>query len=111
MLGEGVAGIFGPSHKYSAGKYMALKKNYRLAEYNYPYIGIVASICNNFQIPHFVGHWEPEMEMPAAENVHMFTKNFFPESNLYSRALAEIIVNFGWKSFTILYDNNDGKIY
>lgn len=71
--------------------------------------GIVASICNNFQIPHFVGHWAPEDEMPTIENVHMYTRNFFAESNIYSRALAEIIVNFGWKSFTILYDNNDGK--
>lgn len=69
--------------------------------------GIVSSMCDTFHIPHFTTNWM--ISEDTLFDTHKFTRNFFPESNVYSRALAEIVVNFGWKSFTVLYDSNDGK--
>lgn len=69
--------------------------------------GIVSSMCDAFHIPHFTTNWMISEE--TMFETHKFTRNFFPESNVYSRALAEIVVNFGWSSFTVLYDSNDGK--
>lgn len=71
--------------------------------------GIVASICNYHQVPHFMTTWMPEDLLPIGDE-HSYTRNLFPESNVYSRALAQIIVEYEWKSFTILYDHPDGII-
>lgn len=38
---------------------------------------------------------------------HAYTRNFFPDSNVYSRSLAEVIVEFEWHSFTVLYEHSD----
>lgn len=52
--------------------------------------------------------WTPEDLLPIGEE-HSYTRNLFPESNVFSRALAQIIVEYEWKSFTILYDHPDGN--
>lgn len=70
--------------------------------------GIVSSMCDTFHIPHFTTNWM--ISEDTMFDTHKFTRNFFPESNVYSRALAEMVVNFGWKSFTVLYDSNDGNV-
>lgn len=62
-------------------------------------------------MPHFVTNWQPEDLRPPAPAAdaepHAYTRNFFPDSNVYSRALAEVIVEYEWKSFTILYEHPD----
>lgn len=66
---------------------------------------IVASICNEFGIPHFVGHWSPELPSASTE-LHAFTRNLFPNSDIYSLSLSDIIRDNDWKTFTIIYDDD-----
>lgn len=89
MLSEGVAAIFEPlNNKFKP-------------------TGIVAAICNEFGIPHFMGHWTPEV--PAYKRpFRQFTRNFFPSPNAFSRALADLIEDYDWKSFTIIYEDSYG---
>lgn len=73
----------------------------------YIYIGIVGSICNNIGIPHIITNWSPE-KMLTLEN-HNFTRNLYPDNDLFSIVLSEIIYNYNWKRFTIVYEDDDSK--
>lgn len=66
----------------------------------------MSSICNEFGIPHFAGHWRPQ-ESVLTKPYHAYTRNLFPESTKFSRALADIIIDYDWKSFTIIYEDNN----
>lgn len=67
--------------------------------------GIVAAICNEAGIPHFIGHWMPDI--PAAKRpFHNYTRNLFPNSEQFSRAFAELVAYNGWKTFTIIYEDD-----
>lgn len=60
-------------------------------------------------IPHILTHWTPEpLGGNKAKNV--MTLNVYPDSNVLSRALADLLVDYSWKSFTVLYDTDEGKI-
>lgn len=67
--------------------------------------GIVAAICNEAGIPHFISHWMPEL--PATKRpYHSHTRNLFPNSDHFSRALADLITDYDWKTFTIIYEDD-----
>lgn len=68
-------------------------------------LGVVSSICNEYGIPHLTGHWRPQESVLTKPN-HAYTRNLFPESTKFSRALADLIVDYDWKSFTIIYEDN-----
>lgn len=68
---------------------------------------IVASICNEFGIPHFVGHWTPVLPSTTSE-LHSFTRNLFPNPDIHSRALSGVIRDNDWKTFTIIYEDDFG---
>lgn len=70
---------------------------------------IVGSICNELGIPHIIAHWIPGEEKSTVEH-HLHTRNFFPENNLYALALAEIIDDYEWNGFTLIYDNKECKL-
>lgn len=70
--------------------------------------GIASSICNAMQIPHIITHWTPE-QLGGNKAKNVMTLNVFPDSNVLSRALADLLVDYSWKSFTILYDTDEGK--
>lgn len=85
LISEGVAAIFGPN---------AMKTS-----------GIVAAICNEVGIPHFTAHWIPDM--PAIKRpFHSYTRNLFPNPDHFSRALADLITDNDWKTFTIIYEDD-----
>lgn len=52
------------------------------------------------------------MPPETIQNSHnrQYTRNFFPSSNLFSRALGEIIVDYDWKAFTIILDDRESLI-
>lgn len=70
--------------------------------------GVVAAICNQLEIPHFVAVWQPPETY--TNKYHNYTRNLFPKANIYTKALYDIIYNYGWSGFTVLYENNDGLI-
>lgn len=89
MLSDGVAAIFeSPNEKFKQS-------------------GIVASICNEFGVPHLIGHWEPEIP-DYKRPFRQFTRNFFPSTKVFSRALADIIEEYDWKTFTVIYEDDYG---
>lgn len=70
-------------------------------------VGIVSAICNEYGIPHLTGHWRPQ-ENPLTKPHHAYTRNLFPESTKFSRALADLITDYDWTSFTVIYEDNYG---
>jgi glutamate receptor, ionotropic, invertebrate len=86
MVAEGVAAIFGPSSRTTSG--------------------IVGSICNAMEIPHITYHWSPE-PLGGRDNPHRMTINLFPDSDVLARAMADVIVDYTWKSYTIVYETDE----
>lgn len=69
---------------------------------------VVASICNELNIPHIVSYQStPEIKK---NRIHRFTRNIFPDISLLSEGLVDIIKNFEWKRFGIIYDNKESLI-
>lgn len=58
---------------------------------------VVASICNELNIPHLVSY-------------HKFTRNIFPDTTLLSKALVDVVRNYDWKKFAIIYDSDESLI-
>lgn len=85
LISEGVAAIFGPNSIRGSD--------------------IVASISNEFGIPNFVGHWQLSTPFYQLES-HSYTRNLFPSSQHFSRALSDLLSDYGWTTFAILYEDN-----
>uniref|UniRef100_A0A182U976 Glutamate receptor 1 n=1 Tax=Anopheles melas TaxID=34690 RepID=A0A182U976_9DIPT len=88
LAAEGVTAVFGPSSILTSG--------------------IVGSICKTLEIPHIITHWDPEPFGGLDPDLQAMTINLYPEADVLSRALADLIVDYSWKSFTIIYDSDEG---
>ncbi|KAK6631711.1 hypothetical protein RUM43_013775 [Polyplax serrata] len=82
---RGVAAIFGPNDIASAG--------------------IVKSISETLEIPNLQTQWEI-----ARDKLSLLTIKTYPEPKVLSQGLADIIEDMDWKSFTILYENEESLI-
>lgn len=87
LLAEGVAAIFGPSTAETAD--------------------IVASIADAVEVPHITAYWERE-QLGAKGKPNEMTLNIYPDTETLSRAYAELLVDYTWKSYTIIYEDDDG---
>ncbi|XP_017132703.1 glutamate receptor ionotropic, kainate 2 [Drosophila elegans] len=88
LIDNGVAAIFGPSSKAASD--------------------IVALVCNNTGIPHIEFDVSDEEHQEEKPN-HQLTINLYPSQVILSKAYADIVQNFGWRKFTIVYDADDAK--
>ncbi|KAH8353487.1 hypothetical protein KR084_011300 [Drosophila pseudotakahashii] len=88
LIDNGVAAIFGPSSKAASD--------------------IVALVCNNTGIPHIEFDVSDE-ELQEEKPNHQLTLNLYPSQVILSKAYADIVQNFGWRKFTIVYDADDVK--
>lgn len=69
---------------------------------------VVASICNELNIPHLVSyHHTPEI---SKNPYHKFTRNIFPDTSLLSDALVDLVTNYDWRKFAIVYDSDESLI-
>lgn len=84
LLSKGVAAIFGP-----------------LSQLPSIHVG---SVCDALEIPHIEAH--PDLHLDH-DNLSI---NLYPRDRILVRALAELITEWNWKSFAILYEDNDGAI-
>lgn len=84
-MAEGVAAIFGPGTLETSG--------------------ITSSICNAVEVPHIITHWERESSKRYKETP--FTLNLYPDTEMLSRAYADLLVDYTWRSYTIIYDDDD----
>ncbi|XP_001968234.3 glutamate receptor ionotropic, kainate 3 [Drosophila erecta] len=88
LIDNGVAAIFGPSSKAASD--------------------IVALVCNSTGIPHIEFDIADEGVQAEKPN-HQLTLNLYPAQAILSKAYADIVQNFGWRKFTIVYDADDAK--
>lgn len=74
----------------------------------YSFPGIVGSICKALEIPNIIAHWAPE-PLGGRNESNTMTLNIYPDSDVLSRTLSTLIVDYTWKSFTIIYENDDSE--
>jgi hypothetical protein len=110
MLDEGVAAIFGPSTTDTSG--------------------IASSICKAVEVPHIITHWERDTITDVGsddgsdnendsgsddddngddgeDTASPFTLNLYPDAEVLSRAYADLLIDYTWKSYTIIYEDDD----
>ncbi|KAM0731072.1 Glutamate receptor ionotropic, kainate 2 [Formica fusca] len=91
LLQEGVAAIFGPTSSHTRG--------------------IVASIAARYEIPHIEYVWRENegvrAEMEEDQDPSM-TINVFPDSEMVSQAIADVVDSMKWHGFVAIYENRDG---
>lgn len=86
MVESGVTAIFGPESLHSTG--------------------IVKSICTTLVIPHIQTNWNPE-DIPFTSQPVV---SVYPDPRSLSKALAKLVQATQWKTFTILYQHDEGLI-
>ncbi|KAL6428824.1 hypothetical protein ACFW04_007993 [Cataglyphis niger] len=91
LLEEGVAAIFGPASPHTRG--------------------IVASIAARYEIPHIEYVWR-EKETVQAETeenkISSMTINVYPDSEMVSQAIADVVDSMKWHRSVAIYENNEG---
>ncbi|XP_013138165.1 PREDICTED: glutamate receptor ionotropic, kainate 2 isoform X3 [Papilio polytes] len=84
LLRSGVAAIFGPQSAPAAAH--------------------VQSICDTMELPHLETRWEYRTRRESC------LVNLYPHPAALSRAYVDLVRAWGWKSFTIVYENSDGLV-
>ncbi|CAH1176214.1 unnamed protein product [Phaedon cochleariae] len=80
LLEQGVVGIFGPFTEDNSN--------------------VVQSICDLKEIPHIEVRWDDHSLNGTIVNVH-------PYPDMLTRTYYDIIINWKWNDFVILYENNE----
>lgn len=83
LIQYGVAGIFGPQDKSAA--YFA------------------QSLCDAMDLPYITGRWDPDESRGNAINL-------YPRPEILSMIYKNIINDFKWEEYAILYDNTENLI-
>ena len=91
MLKVGVAAIFGPQSAASADH--------------------IRSMLDSVEIPFIDTRWnyKPSARILGTKSEE-YTINLHPDVETLSRAYMDIIEHYGWKTITILYENNDSMM-
>lgn len=77
--------------------------------YLFSFSDIVSLICNSTGIPHILFDAVNEEQQSLKQN-YQLTLNVYPAQLILSKAYADIVQNFGWRKFTVVYDEEDGNI-
>ncbi|KAG1662337.1 Glutamate receptor ionotropic, kainate 2 [Nymphon striatum] len=81
---RGVAAIFGPQSSYISP--------------------LMDSLLSKFDIPHIETRWD------FSRRVNDYSINVFPHWEALSKTYRDLVVAMGWKSFTILYEEDEALI-
>ncbi|XP_063982434.1 glutamate receptor ionotropic, kainate 1 isoform X2 [Diachasmimorpha longicaudata] len=84
LLNTGVAAIFGPQSAHTASH--------------------VQSICDTMEIPHLETRWDYRFRKESC------LVNLYPHPTTLSKAYVDLVKAWGWKSFTIIYESNEGLV-
>ncbi|CAG9768245.1 unnamed protein product [Ceutorhynchus assimilis] len=66
---------------------------------------IMEAICSQLKVPYILTTWRPR-----TFQVNPNTLNLFPDPDLFSKGLAQIIQSFDWPGFVVLYEDIDGLL-
>lgn len=72
--------------------------------------GIVSSLAEKLEIPHFIYHWKTKSRHWQDYIDPKMTLNFYPDSEVLARSMAGILVDYTWKSYSIIYENEENLI-
>ncbi|XP_035224841.1 glutamate receptor ionotropic, kainate 1-like [Stegodyphus dumicola] len=84
FLGEGMVAIVGPKSPSN--------------------MGVLQSTCDAFEMPLLLTHWALRTQ------ARRYTINLFPESRILAGALTESLVHQNWKTFTLIFEDNEALI-
>ncbi|KAJ8927384.1 hypothetical protein NQ314_020159 [Rhamnusium bicolor] len=84
LLNMGIVAVFGPRSSFC--------------------IDAIQSVCDVKEIPHIITKWN---YYPLRDSTEI---NFYPHPPLLSKAYFDIIMAWEWKSFTILYEDNESLL-
>ncbi|KAK7085547.1 hypothetical protein SK128_021963, partial [Halocaridina rubra] len=84
LVRSGVAAIFGPQSGQTSSH--------------------VQSICDALEIPHIETRWDYRLRRDD------YSVNLYPHPSSLSKAYLDLVRLFGWKSFCILYEDNEGLV-
>nr|UTN00866.1 ionotropic receptor [Semanotus bifasciatus] len=93
LVEKGVAAIFGPES---------------------PEINeIIQSVALSLEIPQFQTFWNPRLssfasQLPSDKSTTVF--NLYPSAHTLSKAIATLVKENDWKSYTVIYENDDGLL-
>ena len=66
----------------------------------------VQSTCDVLHMPHMETRWDFKFDPPSNHSI-----NFFPHPITLGNAFRDLIKLKNWKSFAILYEENEGKCH
>nr|XP_018900134.1 PREDICTED: glutamate receptor ionotropic, kainate 3-like [Bemisia tabaci] len=81
LMGKGISAVFGPQTGSTSS--------------------IVQSLCDNKEIPHVQSRWDYYQRRGSC------LVNLYPHPSVLLKALFDVVEAWNWKSFTIIYENND----
>ncbi|CAG0878614.1 unnamed protein product [Darwinula stevensoni] len=84
VMNRGVVAVFGPRNPQTSGH--------------------VQSICDTLEVPHVEATWSSD------SNRDSFSINVFPHHKTLGMAYLDLLKELNWKSFTILYESNEGLV-
>ncbi|KAL7026707.1 hypothetical protein ACKWTF_005134 [Chironomus riparius] len=84
LMKTGVAAIFGPQSSHTASH--------------------VQSICDTMEIPHLETRWDYRLRRESC------LVNLYPHPSTLSKAYVDLVNAWKWKSFTIVYETNEGLV-
>ncbi|XP_065349447.1 glutamate receptor ionotropic, kainate 2-like [Cloeon dipterum] len=84
LMQTGVSGVFGPQSEDTAEH--------------------VQSVCDTMEVPHVEMRWDLAQRRGAC------AVNLFPHPSVLASAIRDLVETWEWKSFTIIYETDDGLI-
>ena len=85
LFQEGVAAVFGPQSVETSAH--------------------VQSACDVLHMPHMETRWDFRFDPPSNHSV-----NLYPHPIVLGNAFRDLVKHKNWKSFAILYEENEGKV-
>ncbi|XP_063982898.1 glutamate receptor ionotropic, kainate 2-like [Diachasmimorpha longicaudata] len=83
LVSDGIATIIGPDDKSSSTH--------------------VQNMCDTMDMPNILTRWD-------SDGTRLNAVNLYPHASTLSQIFPDLVMEFKWKSFTIIYDNTDGLI-
>lgn len=62
------------------------------------------------EIPNIIYHWGTKALGEVQSTEHTMTINLYPDSDVLSKAFAHVLVDYTWKGYTIIYENEENLI-
>lgn len=67
-------------------------------------------MAERLEIPHLIYHWKSK-PLHAHDYIDpKMTLNFFPEADALAKSFADVLIDYTWKHYTIIYENEENLV-